>query len=256
MKIIKRALLTFFALLLISFALWFIFFLKPEVALGAAREDELLDLTASKDVIIIFNSGGWGATPLKAASDFTPILAGIQDSLAQRGYSSLIIPFIRTPRGLKGEIEDVKDFMDSFKYSSEALAKEVEFIMDNSPGKQVIIAGLSNGGGLTEIAMKRLADRPSIYAIVAGVPHWYQNCNSDRILYLDNGEKDKLAIGDYRVVALAVIKAPFRCLWAKINHQELSLARAIEIPGHEYPWSSTEVGPPIVNFINTHFSVK
>jgi pimeloyl-ACP methyl ester carboxylesterase len=256
MKILSRALIIFLALLIISFALWFIFFLQPEAAPGAAREKELLDLAADRDVIIIFNSGGWGKTPPKAASDFAPILAGIQDSLAQRGYSSLITPFIRTPRGLTGEIEDTKDLMGSFKYSSEALAREVEFIMNNSPSKKVIIAGLSNGGGLTERAMQRLAERPGIYAIVAGVPRWYQIYNSDRVLYLDNNGKDKLAVGDYRAIAAAVIKAPFKWLWAKIKHQNLSLALAIDITGHDYPWSSTEVGPPVVNFINTHFKVK
>ncbi len=254
MKAILRALVIFFILLFISFTLWFVFFLKPEVVPGAAGEKELLDLAASKDVLIIFNSGGWGNTPLNAASDFAPILAGIQDTLAQRGYSSLITPFVRTPRGLIGEIEDAKDFLESFKYSSEALAREVEFVMDNAPGKQVVITGFSNGGGLTERAMIRLADRPGIYAIVVGAPWWYQNFNSASVLHLDNHGKDKMVVGDLKVIAAAIIKAPFKWIWAKINHQDLSLALAIEVSGHEYSWSSSEVGPPIVDFIDTNFN--
>jgi hypothetical protein len=51
-------------------------------------------------------------------------------------------------------------------------------------------------------------------------------------------------------VALAVIESPFKWIWAKIHRQNLSLARAIEFPGHDYPWSSREVGPPIVKFLD------
>lgn len=242
--------LVFLVLLIAGFTLWVIF-LKQDVSLSAARKSTLLNLSASKDVIIVFNGGGWGNTPLEQATDFTPVLAGIQDSLAQLGYSSVIIPFVRTTGGLAGTIEDIKDYMESFKYSSEALANEVEFIMDNSPGKQVIIAGFSNGGGLTERAMKSLGDKPGLYAIVAGVPRWYQNYSSNRILILDNNRTDKLSAGDIRALASAFIKAPFKWLQAKINHRALNFARAIEIPGHEYLWSSPEVGPPIANFINS-----
>lgn len=254
MKTVPKTLLALAALLVISLATWFAFFLKPEIVPGAAEEKELLSLAASKDIVIIFNSGGWGNTPLEATTDFTPILAGIQDSLTQRGFSSVIIPFARTSGGLNGKIGDIKDYLVSFKYSSEALASEVGFIMDNFPGKQVVITGFSNGGGLTERAMRRLADRPGVSAIVAGVPHWYRIYNSNRILVLDNNGKDKLASGDLKAIAAAVIRAPFRWLNAKIHHRELNFARAIEFSGHDYPWSSAEVGPPVDSFLDASIS--
>jgi dienelactone hydrolase len=253
MKTIWKVLIIFLGVLLVGFTLWVIL-LKQDVEPGAAREQTLRDLSASKEVVIVFNSGGWGNTPLEQATDFTPVLAGIQDSLSQLGYSSVIIPFVRTPRGLAGKIEDIKDYLESFKYSSEAMANEVQFILASFPGKRVIIAGFSNGGGLTERAMKGLADRPGVDAIVAGVPRWYQNYTSNRILVLDNNGKDKLADGDIRAIAAAVIKAPFRWLQAKIGHRAMNFARAIEIPGHEYLWSSSEVGPPIVDFIDASFN--
>jgi pimeloyl-ACP methyl ester carboxylesterase len=256
MKAVSKALLVLLALLIVVFAVWFFFFLKPDASIDAARERELLGSAASQDVVIIFNSGGWGNTPPEAASDFEPILAGIQDSLDRRGYSSLVTPFVRTSKGLRGKLEDVKDLVYSLTYSSEALAGEVDFILESFPGKTVVIAGFSNGGGLSAAAMKRLDDRQDVYAIVAGVPRFLLEYESDRMLVLDNDGKDKIAAGDYPVVALAVIEAPFKWLWAKINRRELSLALAIEIPGHEYPWSSSEVGPPIEDFLNARFPAK
>jgi len=250
MKTTVIVLTTFFVIIVIGFVSWFVFFLEPEAAASTTEEKELLDLATSKDVIIVFNSGGWGNATLKEATDFTPILAGIQQTLAELGYSSVITPFVRTPGGLLGKISDEKDLMDSFRYSSEILASEIEFVIDNSPGKQVIIAGFSNGGDLTLKTMKRLANKPGIYAIVAGVPWWYQNFNSDSILHLTNNGQDTLVAGDYGAVALAVIESPFKWIWAKIHRRNLSLAQAIEFPGHDYPWVSREVGPPIVKFLD------
>jgi pimeloyl-ACP methyl ester carboxylesterase len=241
------------ALLVIALGLWFALGVKPPAVPDAAREKELLAAIADKDVVILFNSGGWGNTPPEAATDFAPILNGIRDTLAGRGYSSVIVPFVRAPRGLTGKIEDVKDYIESFKYSSMVLAAEVDFILDNAPGKQVIIAGLSNGGGLAARAMHNLGDRPGACGIVAGVPGWYPDYASDQILVLNNRGQDRLAASDYAALAAAVVKAPFRWLRGKITHQPISFALAIEIPGHEYPWSSPEVGPPVKDFLNARF---
>jgi hypothetical protein len=242
-------------LLLVGLVLWAIL-LKQDVTPSAARQRMLLDSAASKDVIIFFNSGGWGNTPLEQATDFTPVLAGIQDTLTSLGYSSVIVPFERSVAGLTGTIEDVKDYLESFKYSAVALANEVKFVKANYPDKPVVIVGFSNGGGLTERAMKLLAGAPGVDAIVAGVPRWYQNYKSDSILILDNNGQDKLAVGSISAISAAVIKAPFRWLQAKIEHRALNYARAVEISGHEYPWTSTLVGPPVVNFIRVNFNYR
>ena len=231
MKTASRILIGLLILLTFGFILWFGLFLKPETTPGPADEKALLDTAASKDVIIVFNSGGWGNTSREEAADFAPILAGIQETLAQSGFSSVVTPFVRTSSGLLAKMADFKDIIYSFKYSSEVLAGEVESVIDNYPDKQVIIAGLSNGGGLTQGAMKMLADKPGVYGIVVGVPWWYGSFNSDSILRLDNNGKDTLAAGDYKLLALAVIEAPFKWILAKIQGQKLSFAWLSSIPG-------------------------
>ena len=252
MKPITIIIIISLGVIIAGLALWVVF-LKQDVTVSAARQQTLRDAAASKDVIIFFNSGGWGNTPLEDATDFTPVLDGIQDSLGQLGYSSVIVPFVRTPHGIAGKVEDVKEYFNSFKYSSQAQANEVAYILSAFPGKQVIIAGFSNGGGLTLGTMELGRDNPNVYAIVAGAPRWYLNDTSSRILVLDNNGKDRLSSGNIAALTGAVIKAPFKWLSAKIHHQPLNFARAIEIPGHEYLWTSGEVGPPVVSFINARF---
>jgi len=255
MKAVWKILIVLFAALLAGVALWAVL-LKQDVTPGASREKSLRTLAVSKDVVIYFNSGGWGNTPVEQATDFTPVLYGVRDTLALQGYSTVIIPFERTTSGISGKVADIKDFLVSFKYSGEALANEVKFITDTMPGKQVVIVGYSNGGALTEKAMHGLEDNTSVYAVVAGVPRWYQDFTSSRLLILTNNGQDRLSDGNIGALAVAVIEAPFKWLRAKIEHQTLNFARAIEIPGHQYPWTSDLVDPPITGFIDSYFKSR
>jgi hypothetical protein len=101
--------------------------------------------------------------------------------------------------------------------------------------------------------MKNLGERPGACGIVAGVPGWYPDYASGQILVLNNRGQDRLAAGDYAALAAAVFKAPYRWFRGKMEHRPISFALAIEIPGHEYPWSSPEVGPPIKDFLDARF---
>ena len=255
MKAGWKILIVLFAVVLAGVALWAVL-LKQDVTPGPAREKSLRDLAASKDVVIYFNSGGWGNTPVEQATDFTPVLFGIQNTLTQLGYSSVIIPFVRATSGISGKVIDLKDFLVSFKYSGQALANEVNFIAGIYPGKKVIIVGYSNGGALTEKAMQGLGDNTSVYAVVAGVPRWFQDFTSSRLLILTNNGRDRYSAGNIGALAVAFVEAPYKWLRAKIEHRPLNFARAIEIPGHQYPWVSGLVGPPIMAFIDTYFKSR
>ena len=139
MKAIKK-------IILISVVLGGLFFLfGPEVAPENLQPQEILSLAKDSDVIIVFNSGGWGYTPLEKAWDFAPIIEGIQGTLSEWGYSSAVIPYNRTKNTLIGKVAGAKDFLNSFNLSSKTLAEEIEFLAENSPDKKIIIAGLSNG---------------------------------------------------------------------------------------------------------------
>lgn len=234
-------------------SLFFLF--GPVVMPDNSQFQKVLDLNSGEDVIIIFNPGGWGNTPLKEADDFAPIIKGIQKTLNEWGYNSVVIPYYRTKRSLIGKISGAKDFFSSFKFSSGTLAKEVEFLAREKPKDKIIIAGLSNGGALVEETMEKISAKAknSVYGIVAGVPFWAKPPNSDHILKLDNNGKDSLSGGEIKYLILSLFRAPFKWVSAKINGENLTFSRAIQAPGHEYSWSSLRIKHQIVTFLESKF---
>ena len=92
------------------------FLFGPEVWPENIQFEELLNSTSQSDVIIIFNSGGWGNTPLEEAKDFAPIIEGIQEILKEWGYNSLVIPYTRAKDDLSGKITGARDFLNSFQF--------------------------------------------------------------------------------------------------------------------------------------------
>jgi pimeloyl-ACP methyl ester carboxylesterase len=151
MKKIKQFSLT----LIILCGLFFLF--GPEVIPENFQPQEILNVAKDNDVIIIFNSGGWGNTPLEKAEDFAPVIEGIQETLNKWGYRSMIIPYTRTRDDFLGKIAGAKEFFNSFQNSSENLAKEIEFLVKNFPDKKIIIAGLSSGGAFVTETYEKIS---------------------------------------------------------------------------------------------------
>lgn len=226
----------------------------PE-ALPQDEYQKIHDEAVPYDVVIIFNPGGWGNATLDESKDFTPILNQIQQTLTDSGYSSIILAYARTPAGLSGRISDIKELINSFKYTSKVQQKNIKKLSDSLPEKQFIVIGFSNGGGFTSITMKEI-NQPNIYTIVAGVPGWFKTYSSGNSLVLNNNGKDTLSTFNIPVIAFSVAKVPFRWLHAKLTGQSLKFALAFQFPGHEYSWSSPEVGPPIIKFLESKFKPK
>jgi hypothetical protein len=229
--------------------------LAPET-LPQAEGQRLEPLLKQNDVIIIFNPGGWGDASLAQSTDFTPILDGIQTSLKEIGYSSVVVPYTRTPSGFFGRVSDAKELMNSFEYLSQVQAKDLAYLAHQYPQKWIILTGYSNGGGLTERTMAIMGNQPHIIAMVAGVPFWFKAYSQPNILILDNQGKDVMASGDIKSIVIALIEAPFKWIRAKFTGQKLSFSLAFQPEGHYYPWSSPEVGLPVVHFIENQFKVR
>jgi len=243
MKKVKR----FIFFLVILCGLFFLF--GPEVNPENLQPQELLNLATQNDVIIIFNSGGWGNTPLEKAEDFAPIIEGIEKTLKDWGYNSLVIPYIRTKDDFLGKITGAKDFLSSFKSSSEILAEKVEFLVEQFPDKKIIMAGFSSGAALVDETIEEISENSQIYAIEVGTPFWAETFESENILQLNNNGKDSLSAGEIRTLLFTLIKAPVKWISSKVSGQNLPFSQAFHAPGHDYFWSSPEVGPQIVTFL-------
>lgn len=205
--------------------------------------------TGQKKVVIIFNSGGWGNTPLNQAEDFISVVEGIKGTLIEWGYEPVLISYNRTKEDFTGRARGVKEFFFSFDKQSEKLAEQIEYFLEDNPGTQVIITGLSVGAAFVNNTMENLSHSSQVYAIEAGVPFWDDHFNSENILVLNNDKKDTLATGQLRALIWAFIKAPGEWIFAKISGSDLTFAESIQVPGHEYDWSSPEINGEIKSFL-------
>jgi len=240
--------------ILVSVVFGGLFFLfGSEVVPENFQPQEILDIAANSDVIIIFNSGGWGDTPFEKAEDFAPIVEEIQKTLNSYGYDSIVIPYQRTKNTLPGKIASAKDFLNFFNFSSDTLAEDLEFLAESLPDKKIILAGLSAGGALVEETMAKISEEAQVYAVAVGIPFWQKTTESENILLLDNNGKDTLSAGEIKSLLFSLVKAPFRWIFSKINGQNLPLALAFQAPGHKYLWDLPEVGPKIISFLEEKF---
>jgi hypothetical protein len=204
-------------------------------------------------ILIIFNPGGWGDATIEQADDFSPVLEGIQNTLKKLGCRSKAVAYTRTLSGPAGRLAGIREQYNSFKHSSRIMAKEIRYLAQCFPEKRILIVGFSIGGALTGKAMSQLQDLPGVYGITVGVPGWLYTYRSDKSLVLNNSGQDPLCAGDSNAIAMAVIKSPFRWWEARKNGHKINIALAIQIPHHEYSWSSPEVHIPIDEFLKNHF---
>jgi len=204
---------------------------------------------SSDDIVIIFNSGGWGDTPFEKADDFAPIVKGIQETLNSWGYQSVIVSYQRTKKNFLGRITGIKEFFLSFPKESRELGSQIERFIIQNPQKMVIIAGLSNGAAFVDETMEKISDniKDRVFAIEVGIPFWKKRLRSNNILRLDNQGRDSLSEGRIEKLVFAFLKTPFKWIEARLKGVPLRVSRAIKMPGHEYQWNN--LSPEISSFL-------
>jgi hypothetical protein len=221
-----------------------------------ARFPDNADFTAGLNeitpnrAVIVFNSGGWGYTPPQEAADFAPILRGIQDTLSAANYHPEVISYERTEKSFLGRITGLRGFISSFNFQSSALADQLEEHLKENPEGKIIITGLSNGAAFTNQVIEKMGKEAAgqVLAIEVGTPFWEKPIRADNVLFLDNNGQDSLADGKIPSLLLALVKAPFRLVSAKLCGTSLSFSRSIQAPGHEYTWNSS-TGSDIIQFL-------
>ncbi len=159
----------FISIIILVLFLFFWFDALPE-------NDRLKEVASShldEDIVIIFNSGGWGDTPVEKAEDLTPIVKGVEKTLLEKGYKSIVIPYERTKNGFLAKIRGAREMFGYFQSQSDELAGGVKTFLENNPGKKIIMVGLSNGASFIDETMKKLDNfRNSVLAFEIWPPFW------------------------------------------------------------------------------------
>lgn len=218
--------------LIVSSYVWFdFFFLKMN---GERFERELMKAGEESDVVIVFNSGGWGTVPLDKAFDINPVIDETRKLIEESDHRVSVVQYFRTEDTFFAKISAVREVFFNFPDSSKVFAERIREFREKNPEDKVIMAGLSNGAAFVDAAMSEIKD-DKVFAIELGAPFWKKNVKSDNILSLNN-QADILANGKLGELLWSVMKAPFVWLGSNLSGKWMSFGTAVHIDGHDYPW--------------------
>lgn len=208
-----------------------------------------------KDIVLIWNSGGWGRKSFQDDPDWVGIFDGIESELTDMGYSSAVVNYIRSEDNLRGLAREIMGALIGYPSRAKELADEVDSLTESNSDCKVILVGLCNGAIFVNEAMKHLEDNPRVYSIQASQPFWHRASDSQKSLVInDNGETvDVLTTGSI--------------FWSIIRENAWRLPttekppggaamigdRFIKAPGHEYLWDQPRVRSEITSFLDTNF---
>ncbi|MDD5696462.1 MAG: hypothetical protein PHO90_00615 [Candidatus Pacebacteria bacterium] len=241
----KKIIIVSLIVLFLASFLWLDFVFLKHNSETFARELEQAGETS--DLVIIFNSGGFGTVQLEKAYDFKPIIDNLKSEAEKMNYKVAVVPYYRTKETIVGRIGYLKEMFFSFPSESEDLAKRIRDFVEQNPGDKVLMAGLSNGAAFVSETMKDLEGVGNVFAIEMGAPFWSEKKNDGSILILDNQGRDSLSIGDKGQLMLSLIQSPFKWIASRMEGRKISFPEALSVPGHQYSWP--EVEEEVVSFL-------
>ncbi len=208
------------------------------------------------DVVVVFNSGGWGWNLTMNSPGWASILDGIKSELEGLGYKSLVLNYRRTSSGLRGCMNEFVEVVTRYPHKSRELAKRVEFLTDHIPDLKVIVAGESTGTVISDKAMGILKDKPQVYSIQTGTPFWHKPTALDRTLLMNsNGQGvDTFSYGNVPAMIWATIKGWFGL--SSPDDDPGNILSWLKAPGHDYSWQYPGVYSEVVNFLTNNFEWK
>jgi len=224
--------------------------------IGSAGDNDSIHLEEAedKDVVLVWNSGGWGRKTIEDDPDWVDIFSGIESELRDMGYSTVTVSYIRSENNLRGLLREIAGSLLYFPTRAEKLADEVDLLTESNSDCKVILLATSNGAVFVNEVMKHLEDNPGVYSIQTSRLFWYRASTAQRSLLIDgNGEtRDVLSSGN---------------IWSIIRENALRIPTAekppggsvmigdryLKAPGHEYMWEQPSVRSEIISFLHTHF---
>ncbi|MBN1191404.1 MAG: hypothetical protein JXA46_16735 [Dehalococcoidales bacterium] len=202
-----------------------------------------------KDVILLFNPGGWGTKTVSASYGWSSIVDGILHDVSAAGYRISMLNYLRTVNNLQGQLNELKEMTGHYENKAEDLASLVNFLTRHNPGLKVILAGESTGTIICDDAMVLLDDNPRVFSIQTGSPFWHTHRTQTRtILLKSNGiVEDSFSSGDLGLI----LKSSFKAL-IELDKPEMEgdILGFLAAPGHEYRWQYPGVCEPIGAFLS------
>jgi hypothetical protein len=207
----------------------------------------------NRDVIVVFNSGGWGWNITQDNGGWGTILEGIKSELESQGQQTLVMNYRRTSSGLTGIMREFLEAATRYPRKAKDLAMRIEFLTANLPQLKVIIAGESTGTVISDKTMRILKNDSRVYSIQTGTPFWHKTAASERTLLMNNNgaTPDTFSYGDIPAIVWYTVKGWFGA--ATPENKTGHILFWLKAPGHDYSWQYPGVYSKIVEFIDKNF---
>jgi hypothetical protein len=221
--------------------------------------DQLLAAYAAardSDIVIIFNSGGWGWNNLDKTPGWSSIIDGIQSRLAGLDFKSRVLVYHRTSKGLLGCLREMVAMAEHYPEKARELAARVDFLTDHIPNLRVIIAGESTGTVISDYTMSLLQDNERVYSVQTGTPFWHKPMALDRTLLMNsNGNTiDTFSYGRISTMIWATVKGWFGV--SSPGDEPGAILNWLRAPGHDYSWQYPGVSSEVTRFLEANFGAK
>ena len=210
----------------------------------------------NSDVVVLFNSGGWGWSRTDETPGWSSILDGIRSELESLGYHPVVLNYRRTSSGVTGAIREFFEAIRRYPNRSKDLAWRVEFLTRNIPDLKVIVAGESTGTVISDKTMGLLRDDPQVYSIQTGTPFWHKPSELDRTLLMNSNGRgiDTFSHGHIPTMVWATVKSWFGLTSPDENPGDI--LSWLKAPGHDYSWQYPGVSSEVVKFLKGNFGEK
>ena len=226
---------------------------------GAGFAEQLLatyEQAKDRDVVIFFNSGGWGWNLAEASPGWLSILSGVQFELKRLGCETLVLNYQRTENNFIGRVDEFVSMISLYPDKARDLALQVEFLTKHIPDLKVILAGESDGTIICDMTMSILKDNPRVFSIQTGPPFWHKQRAWERSLVLKSSGlgPDVFAQGDLFAMLAASLEDFFG--FPRDGASSGNIMYHIGAPGHDYWWYYPGVYTEVIDFLDRNFKIN
>jgi hypothetical protein len=208
------------------------------------------------DLVIFFNSGGWGWNSIEDTPGWTSIVNGTLDELDRLGYRTIVLNYQRTARTAKGCVKEFFEAAATYPRKAHDLSLRIAFLTNHLPDIKIIVAGESVGTVISDRTMDILKGNTRVYSIQTGTPFWYQPKVLDRKLLMNSNGRgiDTFSYGNLPAMVWATLKGWFGMTSPEENVGDI--LNWLKAPGHDYSWEYPGVSFAVRQFLEANFPNK
>lgn len=226
--------------------------------------DRLLNISTrarGKDFLLVHNSGGWGSAGIDHCLQWErSLVTGVSATIEKLGYTSLLIQYLRTGRGWREKIRDVKEQLQLFTFKARLMTAELRFLTQHINPLKVLLIGVSQGAIFSNAVMQYLTELDPVYSIELGLPFFQRSRRvvTERTLAIDSNGlmPDATVQGNLTGVLEAYLVGPFKWIMYQLQRRPVRFAQCINARGHDYDWEYPEVRQQIEDFLKLNFGTK